>query len=101
MRYFVSDIFAIVIVSITISVDVFIIIGIAIYFSVCIGVGVVFGVVVVADYFSCRNSYVDILSTFITLHILASVNGTIVNLTKTIVILISRILRFCGDGGGG
>ena len=112
MIFFVAVIVFIVIVAITIAVSFVVVMFIDIYDAVCVfvdvdvGIGVVFcvsvGVSVGVDvgYFNCRNIFVGIMSTFIIVNIIASVNVNVVNITKYLIIFICVIIGFCGGGGG-
>ena len=65
-------------VSVTFDVAVVGIVVIALY--VAVAVAIEFDIAVPVRYFNCRNSFVEILSTFITGNIVASVSGNTVNI---------------------
>ena len=84
---FFVDVFA---VTFTIDVVVTAVISTYVYVAIAVAVG----------YCGCRNNVVKLLGTVVTVNIVLSVDGTTVNVTKYIIILIYFIIGV-GDGVGG
>ena len=104
MIFLLLSFFSISFVAITIAVKIVVVVfAIVVAIYVCVGVCACFSVDVsiYAVCFCCRNSFGEILITFITVNIVASVNGSILNFTKYLILLIYVIIWFCGGGGGG